>query len=253
MNEVKHLIATIKHQLRAQGLTYRDVAEALALSEASVKRMFASERLNVDRLVQISAMLGFTLAELTQEAAVVPPALRVLTREQEAQLVSDRKLLLVAVCALNHWFVEEIIATYRITRAECVKRLLMLDRMGLIALLPNDRIRPRVMRDFDWLPDGPIRAFLRQDGLEDFLDSRFDGAGETMEFAHAMLTGPALEQLRLELQRVRARLAQLHDESASAPLAQRRGIAMLLAAREWEPAGFAQLRQPVPSSARKRV
>lgn len=251
MNEVKQLVATVKHQLKAQGLTYRDVADALALSEASVKRMFASERLSVDRLAQVSAMLGFSLAELTQEAAAAPPALRTLTREQEVQLVSDRKLLLVAVCALNHWSAEEIVAAYKITLAECVKRLLVLDRMGLITLLPNDRIRLRVMRDFDWLPDGPIRTFFRQEGLEDFLDSRFDQAGQTMEFAHAMLTGPALEQLRVELQRARARLALLHDESASAPLAQRRGVAMLLAAREWEPAGFAQLRKPLPSATRK--
>jgi len=99
------------------------------------------------------------------------------------------------------------------------------------------------MRDFNWLPDGPIRDFFREEGLSDFLNSHFNGPGQTMEFAHAMLTGPALEQLWLELQRLRARLALLHDESASAPLAQRRGIGMLLAAREWEPTGFASLRQ----------
>ncbi|BDB29043.1 helix-turn-helix transcriptional regulator (plasmid) [Cupriavidus sp. P-10] len=243
MNEVELLVATIKRQLKAQGLTYRDVAKELALSEASVKRLFASERLNLDRLAQLAALLGFTLAELTQEAAAALPVLRGLTREQEAQLVLDRKLLLVAVCALNHWSADEIVVAYRITRAECVKRLLVLDRMGLITLLPGDRIRLRVMRDFDWLPDGPIRDFFREEGLNDFLDSPFNAPGQTMEFAHAMLTGPALEQLRLELQRLRARVALLHDESASAPLAQRRGIGMLLATREWEPSGFASLRQ----------
>jgi len=35
--------------------------------------------------------------------------------------VLDRKLLLVAVCALNHWSAEEIITAYQITHAECVK------------------------------------------------------------------------------------------------------------------------------------
>lgn len=56
-----------------------------------------------------------------EEAAAALPVLRRLTREQEAQLVLDRKLLLVAVCALNHWSAEEIVAAYQITRAECVK------------------------------------------------------------------------------------------------------------------------------------
>lgn len=53
-------------------------------------------------------------------------------------------------------------AEYRLTRAECVKYLLMLDRMGLVELLPGDRIRPRVARDFDWSPDGPIRRYFME-------------------------------------------------------------------------------------------
>lgn len=243
MNEVSQIVVTIKRQLKAQGMTYRDVAQALGLSEPSVKRLFGSQGLSLERLSQISALLGFTLAELAQNAAAAPPALRTLSRAQEARLVADRKLLLVAVCALNHWSADEIVAAYRITPAECVKRLLELDGMGLVSLLPGNRIRLRVMRDFHWLADGPIRALFMQQGLHDFLDSPFAQRNETLEFAHAMLTAPAREQLQLELQRLRARLALLHEESAAAPLAQRQGIGMLLAAREWEPAGFAALRQ----------
>jgi hypothetical protein len=224
-------------------MTYRDVAHALELSEPSVKRLLSNKRLSLDHLSQISALLGFTLAELAQDAAAATPALRTLTRDQETRLVADRKLLLVAVCALNHWSAAEITAVYRITRAECIQQLLVLDSMGLVSLLPGDRIRLRVRRDFHWLPDGPIRAFFMDEGLHDFLDSRFADQNQTLEFAHAMLTPAALEQLKMEMHRLRARLSLLHDESATAPLAQRQGIGMLLAAREWEPTGFAELRQ----------
>lgn len=138
--------------------------------------------------------------------------------------MAERKLLLVAVCSLNQWTADEIVTAHRLTRAECVKRLLELDGMGLLTLLPGDRIRLRVMRDFDWLADGLIRAFFMQQGLHDFLDSQFAQRHETLEFAHAMLTAPAREQLQLEMQRLRARLALLHEESAAAPLAQRQGL-----------------------------
>ena len=60
---VTQLIATIKRQLKSKGLTYRDVARALQLSEPSVKRLFSSERFTVDRLAQISHLLEFTLAD----------------------------------------------------------------------------------------------------------------------------------------------------------------------------------------------
>ncbi len=243
MSEVSQLVVTIKRQLKARGLTYRDVAQALELSEPSVKRLFSSARFTVERLSRLSQLLGLTLAELTAESAAATPLLRTLTQEQEAQLVADRRLLLVAVCVLNHWSAAEIAATYRFDRKACARYLAVLHRIGLIALLPGDRVRLRVARDFEWLPNGPIRRFFMGRPLGEFLRSRFDGADETLEFTHGMLTATAVAQLQLEFRRLRARFAALHDESAGAPLGQRRGTGFMLALREWEPSEFAQFRQ----------
>lgn len=243
MSEVTQLLTTIKRQLKVQGKTYRDVAGALGLSEASVKRLLTSDSFGVDRLVEISNLLGFTLAELAQEAALTGTRLHTLGEAQEKELVSDTKLLLVAVCALNHWTVADILAVYRLTEAECVQKLLHLDRLHLIALMPGNRIRLNVARDFDWLPDGPIRSYFRTQGLADFLDGAFDRPDETLAFTHGMLTESALAALQVELRRLRARFAELHEESLAAPLPKRRGSGLLLALREWEPAGFTALRR----------
>jgi transcriptional regulator with XRE-family HTH domain len=243
MSEVTQLITTIKRQLKVQGKTYRDVAAALGLSEASVKRLLTSDSFGVDRLVEISNLLGFTLAELAQEAALTGTRLHTLSEAQEKELVSDTKLLLVAVCALNHWTVADMLAVYRLTEAECVQKLLHLDRLHLIALMPGNRIRLNVARDFDWLPDGPIRSYFRTQGLADFLDGAFDRPDETLAFTHGMLTESALAALQVELRRLRARFAELHEESLAAPLPKRRGSGLLLALREWEPAGFTALRR----------
>jgi transcriptional regulator with XRE-family HTH domain len=242
-SETAQLIATIKRQLKAQGLTYREVARVLKLSEASVKRVFATERFTVERLAKVSQLLGFSLYELLQLTAASTPALSVLTNAQEAQLVADEKLLVVAVCALNHWSAQEIVQEYQITRQECQKRLILLDRIGLIELLPGDRIRRRVRRDFDWLPDGPIRHYFESQGVADFLSGPFDQAEESMEFAHGMLSMDALAQLKVELRRVRGTMATLHEESVRIPLSEKRGIGLLLAFRCWEPFGFRRLRR----------
>jgi transcriptional regulator with XRE-family HTH domain len=243
MDEVSQAIATVKRQLKAQGLTYRDVAAAIGRSEASVKRVFSRESFTVERLAQIAHLLGFTLAELLADAAAEVPKLRVLTSRQEASLVSDQKQLLVAVCAMNRWSAEEISAEYRLSRVEVVKYLLVLDRMGLLELLPGDRIRPLIARDFDWLPDGPIRRYFMDHALGDFLSGRFDGTDETMEFGQGLLTESALTQLRQEVRKMRARMATLHEESTNAALAQRRGVGLVLALRRWEPEAFKQLRR----------
>ncbi len=243
MDEVSQTVGTVKRLLKAQGLTYRDVAKALDLSEASVKRVFSDESFTVERLARIANLLGYTLSELLAESASQVPPLRTLTAEQEAKVVGDERLLLVTVCALNRWTIAEIVVEYRLTRAECLKHLLVLDRMGLIELLPGDRIRPRVARDFDWSPDGPIRRYFMEHALDDFLDSDFSQAEETLEFAQGMVTESSLAQLRLELRRLRVRMAALHEESMAAPLEQRRGIGLVLALRRWEPSGFKRLRR----------
>ncbi|MFK3738740.1 transcriptional regulator [Massilia sp. TN1-12] len=243
MSEVNQLLVTIKRQLKLQGKTYRDVAATLRLSEASVKRLLTSDTLGVDRLVQVSNMLGFTLAELAQEAAVTESRLRTLTPAQEKELVSDTKLMVVAVCALNHWTLADMVGVYQLTEAEALQKLLHLDRLHLIALMPGNRIRLNVARDFDWLPDGPIRQYFRTEGLDDFLGSRFERQDETLTFTHAMLTESALARMQAELRQLRARFAELHEESLASPLPKRRGSGLLLALREWEPAAFAALRR----------
>jgi transcriptional regulator with XRE-family HTH domain len=243
MTEVSLLVATLKKRFKAAGLTYRDVGRALGLSEPSVKRLLGSGRLTVERLVQLCDLLGMSMSELMLEAESAAPGLHVLTHRQEAQLVSNGKLLLVAVCALNRWTMEDIVSYYRLTAAECIKSLLVLDRIGLLSLKPGNRIRLRVARDFDWLPGGPIQQYFAQQGLPDFIASRFDAPDESMGFVHGMLTKSAHQQLQAELAKLRARFAALHDQSTEAPLSEKHGTALLLAMRVWEPEAFRKLRR----------
>jgi len=243
MTEATQLIATIKKQLRSQGKTYRDVALALGLSEPSVKRLFASGRLTIDRLVQVASLLGYTLAELSREAHAARPRLSMLTEIQEREVVSDPKLLVVAVCALNHWTMEEIVQTYRIEHAECIKYLLRMDKLRIIDLLPGNRIRLNIARDFDWLPSGPIKQYFDTRGLGDFLKGDFSMGTGAMAFVNGMLTDKALAQMREELQKLRRTFAELHEQSVTAPLSGRHGVGLLFALRSWEPVDFAELRR----------
>ncbi len=247
MTETQQILAAVKRELRARHLTYRDVAKAIHLSEPSVKRLFSSGRLTLERLAQLTSFLGLTLAEVMQGIPGRAPELSRLSAAQETELVSDPKLLLVAVCALNHWTVADILAAYRLSEPECVQRLLRLDRLRLIDLLPGNRVRLNVARDFDWLPDGPIRNYFRECGESDFLNARFDGAGEMHAFVHGMFTRAAADELHAHLRRLRTQFDELHRESLAQPLGQRHGTGLLLAVREWELSSFSALRRLPPS------
>jgi hypothetical protein len=246
MTETQQILAALKRELRVRRITYREVAKALQLSEPTVKRLFSTGRFNLDRLAAVTELLGLSLAELVQSAPSAQSQLRQLTVAQEGELVSDPKLLLVAVCALNHWTVVDMLATYRLSEPECIQRLVRLDRLRLIDLLPGNRVRLNVARDFDWLVGGPIRRFFREQGQRDFLGDPFDGGNEMHTFVHGMLTRGAAEELQTQLRRLRQQFDELHRESLKQPLAQRHGTGLLLAVREWELSSFTAMRQAAP-------
>ncbi len=247
--QIAHLFATLKRELKARNLTYRDIALALDTSEASVKRWFSQRRVSLEQLAALADLLGLTLAELMQEAATHEPPLRSLTLEQEKTLVADTRLILVAACVLNHWTLADIVAKYHISETQCIKHLVALDRLRLIDFLPQNRVRLRVARDFAWQEGGPIRRFFQQQGLRDFLESTFAAPYEAAAFTHAMLTPAANAQFQSQLKRLRKSFAELHEESLAAPLSERRGVGFFFALREWEPREFAALKKKMPASA----
>jgi hypothetical protein len=57
------------------------------------------------------------------------------------------------------------------------------------------------------------------------------------------LTPAAQAELKVELRRLRRKLASLHEESVSAALDEKSGVGLLLGMRRWEPIAFRQLRR----------
>ena len=243
MNESDRLIATLKKLLKRQGYTYRQIGESLNLSEQSVKRLFSTGTFSLERLVQLSGLLKLSLAEVMAQANDMTANIHTLTDTQEKELTADPELLLMAVCVLNNWTPAEITSAYKFSKAECLKKLLKLDHIGLISLMPGDRVRLKVARDFEWLQDGPIQLFFRRQEKNDFLASRFKAEGEEQIFLHGMLTKAANARLHIQLKKLREEFADLHRESLAAPFTQRHGVALLMALREWEPRSFAAMRR----------
>ena len=79
-------------------------------------------------------------------------------------MVADTRLLLVAICCLSQWTVEQMLAAYRLTEAEVVKHLAQLDRLGIIELRPLNRYKLRVSKTFRWRPRGAGDAVLSRTG-----------------------------------------------------------------------------------------
>jgi DNA-binding Xre family transcriptional regulator len=243
MAQTTALVKALKDVLRARGITYAKLANSLGLSEASVKRVFASGSFTLRRLDQVCDVLGMEITDLAKIVRHDAEAADRLSREQEQELVSDPKLLLVAVHALNNWTLREMVETYEISTAQCIQLLARLDRLGILDLLPDNRFRLRVGRNFAWLPDGPIQQYFRAQVQNDYFRSRFDGDGELMMFVSGMLSAGSNAALQGRMRRLAGEFSELHHQDLAAPRAQRAGTSLLLALRPWAPESFVRLRR----------
>ena len=243
MSQTRPLIDTLKQELRKQRVTYKQVSRALGLSETSVKRLFSEEAFSIKRLEKVCALLHLDLSDLVHLMEKNIQLTTKLTLEQETEIVSDIRLLLVALLLVNRLEFEEIISIYDISETEGIKLLARLDRMKLIELQPGNRVKLRVSPNFKWLPDGPIQEFFEKKVQLEFLDSSFNGAGELRVFVSGMISRSANAEIIKKMQYLANEMAELNLESQSLALDQRFGTSLMMAIRPWEIEAFEALRR----------
>lgn len=237
------LIDTLKRELKAQGVTYAEVARGLNMSEASVKRMFSRKDFSLKRLDRVLELAGLELSELTRSLERRERLVSRLTPEQERAIVSDKKMLLVALRALNQWPIERIKRTYTLSEAECIRLFVRLDRLGIIRLLPRNRYRLLLSRTFSWLPDGPIQQYFKAQAQNEYFRTRFDGPDELLLFVTGRLSKPSREAMLVRLRRVANEFADSHNDDLRRPFEECTGMNMLLAIRPWELSKFSAMRR----------
>lgn len=248
MSQAHLLVETLKRVLKAHGLTYRDVGRALDLSEASVKRVFAENDLSLDRLDRVCRMMGMEISDLVQLMDSEGRELAQLTEPQETELASDPKLLLVAFLVVSGFSFADITTHYRVTPSEAIRCLAKLDRLGLIDLLPRNRIKLTVSPNFSWRRNGPIQRFFEANMARDFLRSHFDGAGEALYFLAGYLSDVSRANLNRRLEELATEFNTLHQQDRSVPLDRRHVCAMLLAIRPWRAHVFRDFARQAPGS-----
>lgn len=175
MSSTQSRVALIKAELMSQGLSYADLA--LDLSESSVKRMLAPggemPRSRVDELCRV---LKLDFAERAGRLAARGPELRELSLAQKKAVVAGPKLLLIAICCLSHWTLEDVLSRHRVAGAVAVAALAQLDRLGVIELRPHNRYKLLVAKTLRWRAQGPVILSKRSD----FFAGGFDGEGELL-------------------------------------------------------------------------
>ncbi len=235
MGQTEHLIQSLKKLLKAHGLTYREVAKQLNLSEASIKRLFSEQHITLQRLDQICQMMELQISDLVQ---IMTQDNRYhidcLSWEQEQEIASNSELVLVTVCVLNGWSMQQLVANFQLTETQCIRHLVKLDRLKLIELLPKNRIKLRVTANFKWIEKGPIQQFFQEKIQADYFRSRFEKNSERLIVGNAMLSAPSNALFQRMMEQLIHQLDELNHNDAHLPLDERQGTTVVVAIRNWE-------------------
>tara|TARA_B110000116_G_scaffold231037_1_gene213725 strand:- start:247 stop:987 length:741 start_codon:yes stop_codon:yes gene_type:complete len=232
MSETRALIKTLKQALRRHPLTYAEVACGLGMSEANVKRLFASERIALDRIEAICRLIDMDLSDLFQLFQAQRQQIQQLSDDQEKELVADSQLMLVAVSVRNQLNFAEILQYHHISESNLIRALAKLDRLKIIDLLPNNKIKLRIDQNFSWIKGGPIERFYQTAIQNEFLHSHFDSNGR--RFVFGMLGENSQAIIHNRLQALAREFVELHQADRQLPWNKRKSVGMLMATREWD-------------------
>ena len=247
MSTTADLVRALKHELKAARMTYADLALAIGMAESSVKRMLAKGDLPLSRIDAICRALKIDFADLARQVAEQQPLLDQMSLEQERAVVADKWLLLMAVCVMSQWTVDQVLAKYRLTEAQAVLYLAQLDRIGIIELRPLNRYRLKLSKAFRWRPHGPVMDYFRDNALLDYFSGGFDGPGEGLLLVHGSISRALAPSFWDRLQSVAQDFAKQHLADQKVADKDRTGYTLVMAMRDWEFAAFVPLQRKAPA------
>ena len=234
MSQTHQWIDTLKRCLKARGLTYKDVAGALDLSEASIKRLFSERSFSLHRLEQICRLMDMSFSDLARlNDLKYEERLTVLSVSQEMALADDAILLSYFYLLLNGWKIGRIARRFELNEPRQIRLLARLDRLGLIELQPRNRVRLLTARRIQWRRDGPVRRLYEREVKQAFLRDGFSDGSAHFGFESAELTPESARLIQRRLSRLSRDFDEMAELDQNLQPAEKRGYGLMVALRPW--------------------
>ncbi|MGV0960702.1 MAG: helix-turn-helix domain-containing protein [Limnohabitans sp.] len=234
MKTRQFIFDSLRSHLKARHLTYRHIAEKLGVSEQTVKRLFLQQDCSIERLEAICELLQLDLRDLVKSSPRPRQFLQQLSLKQEELLAQHPRLLMVAVCAMSLWTFQDMVQHLNIPQAETEDLLRQLDKMGFLDLMPGNRYRLHVAREFSWIVGGPIMLMVRK-MADDYFNHLFEGEGEIIKMINVRVSRHSAMRLRARLEQIAQEYADQVAIDANQPLHERPPLSICIAARRWMP------------------
>ena len=208
------------------------------LSESSVKRLFASNNLSLRRFEQVCEILGMSIFDIGKLAREEPgnEDPHSLSREQERALAENINLLIGFHLILNGWDFDQIKEAFGWSEPELIKILTTLDKLKLVALQPENKVKLLTASNIRWRKDGAVRRCHEKLAFNEFLNDHFNHEDQLLDFEILELSPVSSNILKRKLQLI---LKEINDLAAmdyllgSSGKSDKKSTGIMLAMRPW--------------------
>jgi len=233
--ESKLLVSALKRCLKIKGVTYKKLSLSMNLSESSVKRIFASNNLSLQRFEQVCEVVGLSIFDVgkmaREEDKVQDP--HTLSVEQEQALADDVKLLIGFHLILNGWDFDRINDAFDWSEPEVIKVFTTLDKLNLISLLPENKVKTLTAHNIRWRKDGAVRKRHEQLAFSEILNDRFIKEDQLLDFEVLELSPASINILKRKMEMLLREVNDLATMDYSLKQGKKKSTGILLAMRPW--------------------
>lgn len=241
-NSSKAIVESFKSQLKARGLSYKNLAHIWNISESSVKRIMSSSEVSLVRIEQACKYMDLPLGDFFRQVNFDKHSgIFNLNNEQEMRLSKEPEALHYFLMLNEGRTPTEIVREYSIPAEKNIRILNLLEKWGLIELHPHNKVKRKFLGSLRFKKEGPLGKQLEKIVRTEFLNSNFQKEEEEyFTFIHLNFIQGDLPKLKIKFLDLVKELIAQSDENRNHPNAQSYGL--IMATRPWQ-SPFAQVFQ----------
>jgi transcriptional regulator with XRE-family HTH domain len=225
------MLAYLKKVYRAKGLRLCDVAALIGVSERSIKRYLTGHGVTLEILERLCAAADLTILALA-ELAEGDGAKQATTNDVQEDALADEPMLAITFYLLTLGWTPQVIAReFYLSDLDLDRLLLRLDRLGLITLYCENRLKVRAKVRSPSSCSRRLRELILAGVRSQLAQSDLDGEATLWSGGMVRLGPDSFERTRNRLQALVDEVVELskHDKDLDGQQVRWFGVCALLA------------------------
>lgn len=205
------ITSALRSALKARGVTYKQVADKLDVSEQTIKRLFREKDCSLSRLNAICNAINLSVYDLLEFARHESETLTELSSRQEHYLSERPGHFMFLFLLTTHHTLDDIQSAYDLSDHRVFEYLRDLDRTGLLELGAENSFRLKIEGKLLMRLKGPMRDIVRRLNHQflDYVVNHDAEEGVSFNSSFRYMTKVTLAELNDELMAVTKKYRKL--------------------------------------------